>query len=715
MAVTYKLSWTLLLGGSLVLAATLLPETSYAQKMSRASESFLLDMKTVAGTSKIGRELFEADPNKRKWGDYCTGSQNHARAGNFRMAVQEAAKALYLAQKESSSYGAAHVYAYNDIAMAYSYAGDTETASIYATRTLEAARKGYEQWAHDTVLLIRANAHRIVALNLSQNGQHAQAIKELERGIDVLPRFAARYAHSELHLSMSNIQLRAGQLDDAKSSAQKVMKESEAWFRLSALRALGEITLAEKNTAQAKSYLEQALTIATEIKAIQPLAYTHLALARTARMEGKSEVAQEHLSKSLSAIEGIRQSFSSSEMRSALYGNLQNVFDEAVDFFFEQKEYAKAFAASESARARAMLDLQRKVDQNTTRVLPLGLAQIQAKLSANEAMLVYHQLPSSLLVWTVTRNNLSAQRLALTAQDTQAQVQAMRRAIEAEGSQAMTLGQALYQKLMPDMTALAKFDIAFVPHKSLHLLPFQALHDGKEWLIQKHAIGTALSASLYTKGAGLGAGNQLIALGNPELGKVEWALPGAESEVKAIAPLYSRANVVVQKEASKQYFVEQSQAGADILHVAAHAMMDELDPMHAVIKLAIGVPIGADKDKPWSSDLEARELGALKLQNVKLITLSACNSGVGKVAQGDEFMGFKRAIFSAGASSALVSLWPVDDESTKELMVTFHQRWSKDKDNKRTAMQAAQLKVLGDPKFAHPYFWAPFTLVGDPS
>ncbi len=73
---------------------------------------------------------------------------------------------------------------------------------------------------------------------------------------------------------------------------------------------------------------------------------------------------------------------------------------------------------------------------------------------------------------------------------------------------------------------------------------------------------------------------------------------------------------------------------------------------------------------------------------------------------------FKRSVLSTGALAALFSLWPVDDKSAQLLMTEFYQRWAAQ--SKALAMQAAQVKVLRTPKFSTPFFWAPFTLVGDP-
>ena len=95
------------------------------------------------------------------------------------------------------------------------------------------------------------------------------------------------------------------------------------------------------------------------------------------------------------------------------------------------------------------------------------------------------------------------------------------------------------------------------------------------------------------------------------------------------------------------------------------------------------------------------------------MTHSACESGLGKVSWGDEIWGFTRSFLSAGAPALLVSLWSVADESTERLMTRFYQHLGGQLDARKFALRLAQLDVMREPKFSHPFFWAPFDLVGN--
>ena len=198
------------------------------------------------------------------------------------------------------------------------------------------------------------------------------------------------------------------------------------------------------------------------------------------------------------------------------------------------------------------------------------------------------------------------------------------------------------------------------------------------------------------------ANADLVAFGNPEVAP-KYALPGAEAEVKALAADYPDAKVYLRNKATKKQF-EESSDQAHMIHVAAHAQADTIDPLYSRILMA--------SSDGKLSFLEAHEVLGLKLNGVSLVTLSACESGLGRVANGDEVLGFTRSFLSAGASSMVVSLWPVSDDATKLLMSTLYGALAHGTDL-QMAMQKAQLAVLHQPGMQHPFFWAPFNAIGD--
>src|SRR5581483_6103699 len=134
---------------------------------------------------------------------------------------------------------------------------------------------------------------------------------------------------------------------------------------------------------------------------------------------------------------------------------------------------------------------------------------------------------------------------------------------------------------------------------------------------------------------------------------------------------------------------------ANILHLACHGQFRPDNPLFSSLQLADG----------W---LTVRDAYALDLQ-CGLVTLSACETGVSAVAPGDELIGLARGFFSAGAPALLVSLWTVDDAATATLMQRFYARLCAG-ERPAAALRRAQCELLREQP--HPFFWAPFILIG---
>jgi CHAT domain-containing protein len=140
----------------------------------------------------------------------------------------------------------------------------------------------------------------------------------------------------------------------------------------------------------------------------------------------------------------------------------------------------------------------------------------------------------------------------------------------------------------------------------------------------------------------------------------------------------------------------------DIIHIASHAEFDSKKPLQSCLRLA-----ASEKE---DGRLTTKEVFNINL-DAYLVTLSGCETALGKITNGDEVTGLSRAFIYAGTPSLLGTLWRVHDESTKMLMEKFYlnlQRMDKFK-----ALQQAQLDMLNDPVYGKPFFWAPFQITGD--
>ncbi len=186
------------------------------------------------------------------------------------------------------------------------------------------------------------------------------------------------------------------------------------------------------------------------------------------------------------------------------------------------------------------------------------------------------------------------------------------------------------------------------------------------------------------------------------------ALPGTQKEANLLRALYPDAALYTGKRAQERAFKQQA-GKYRYLHLASHAFFNDAAPLLSAIFLAAPPASGPGSNE--DGFLTARELFDLKL-NADLVTLSACQTGRGEMHSGEGVVGLTWAINVAGCPTQIVSQWSVDDAATATLMTRFY-RQLKAGQSKGDALQTAAKTVRSAPKRGHPYYWAPFVLLGD--
>jgi CHAT domain-containing protein len=235
-----------------------------------------------------------------------------------------------------------------------------------------------------------------------------------------------------------------------------------------------------------------------------------------------------------------------------------------------------------------------------------------------------------------------------------------------------------------------------VPHGPLHYVPFHALHDGDRYLLQRHEVSYLPGASFlrYCREAQPG-GRGVLSVGCSGQGR----LPFTVQEAQRVADLW-QGKLLLEEAATRAAVAEQAPE-ARVLHLAAHGDFRADNPLFSGLSLADG----------WLTTLDIfnLQLGA------SLVCLSACQTGRSVVAGGDELLGLMRAFLYAGTPSLVLSFWAVEDRSTARLMETFYGCLAEGQ-SKGAALMVAQREYVegaADGEAVHPYFWAPFFLVGD--
>jgi len=243
------------------------------------------------------------------------------------------------------------------------------------------------------------------------------------------------------------------------------------------------------------------------------------------------------------------------------------------------------------------------------------------------------------------------------------------------------------------------------PDDVLHYVPFQLLHDGKQFLAERFAIVNYPSASVMklmhqlVKPKPL---NKYLAMAYSD-----GSIPNAELEVQTIRNVIGGATTTLIGKAATKDTLEKISAKFDVIHIAAHGVPALRDPLLSALQLA--------PTKTSDGKLMVHEMFDLRLDN-SLVVLSGCETGVEKAYQpgispGGEVIGQVRALIFAGASSVVSTLWKVDDKASSEFMRHFYENFKKAQ-NVTVALRKAQQAMIANPSYRHPYYWAAYVVTG---
>jgi CHAT domain-containing protein/tetratricopeptide (TPR) repeat protein len=250
----------------------------------------------------------------------------------------------------------------------------------------------------------------------------------------------------------------------------------------------------------------------------------------------------------------------------------------------------------------------------------------------------------------------------------------------------------LYVELIsPIRESLRGKHLVIVPHEVLHTVPFHALFDDTCYLIDSFTLSYAPSASIFVQCQKRRPNQTGISL---VMGMPTEHMPAIEDEIKSVARLIPNPKLFSGPEASEMALRENA-PDSRFIHIATHGFFRQDQPMFSGVRLG-------------DTFLTLYDLYNLKL-SASHVTLSGCSTGVSTITSGDEVMGLTRGLLFAGARSLLLTLWEVNDSSTTEFMKYFYTSIIENQ-NPALAIQRAMQELKK--RYPHPYYWAPFSLVG---
>jgi CHAT domain-containing protein len=652
-------------------------------------------------------------------------------------------------------------------------AGAYQELNLYA-EALASYREAHALLSNVGMAHDRARASWGMGSALSARWEFEEAERALTEAADLFAAADNAPLLSGVMLEQAALQEARGDHGVAVSTAGRALDLVSAgdW---PAQRVYAHLRLADLLPDEAETHLLEAQRLAERL-ALPHLRYRlYERLGRLRRLQHRDEEARGLLEAAVDDIERLRGTVAHETLRASFLRDKTAAYEELLKLYLARgtrEDSRRAFAVAERAKSRALADLLTGVTRDPAQIaddalqarirdlqselnvaytqmlggteepgMPLpdlrGRAtELEAEISrlqlrtavapdpfsppapsdsledlpSDVTLLAYHGVGDEIAAFISTRDGVEAVRnigspASLTRLAQQLDVQwdrlstgrefARRHMALLERSTRQVLN-SLYEKLVRPLEphlneAGTPRRLVIVPHGLLHSVPFHALFDGESYLLERFEISYAPSAKVYSLcqtriPRGL---KNVLALSVPDP-----SIPAVTEEARAVAGYFPEVEVLDDRRATVAALRAKA-PGCDALHLACHGMFRTDNPMFSSLKLHDG----------W---LTAADVLHLDLSGA-LVTLSACESARNEVFAGDELIGLTRAFLGAGATTLVASLWLVQDETTPELMESWYEHLSTGV-GRAAALREAQLALKEE--YPHPYYWAPFVLIG---
>ena len=452
-------------------------------------------------------------------------------------------------------------------------------------------------------------------------------------------------------------------------------------------------------------------------------------------------LAKRELATSLKLAEGYRDKILEETIRESFFDAEQNLYDVAIDFEYSRaNDPQEAYQLSESSHARSLLDLihsdsevlnkSRKPEVIPGSVSsPLSSAEIRRQMPEQTEILQYGVLESKLLIWVVSKERISPVAREISQKELTDKVLGylnLASSRSASNSQELqSRAKDLFDILIKPVESLLdpSKQICVVPDKVLCYLPFAALVSSSSgrYLIEDYRLIVSPSSTVFIVSSQIAREKKemkeeerLLSVGNPKFDRKAFPsfsdLPSATEEATEVAAYYKSPKVLTGAQARIDVVTSEMER-SDVIHLALHAALDERFPLRSKMLLAKDPNVaGTDVE----SVLYAYEIYGLKLARTRLAVLSACETGAEHYYGGEGMISMARPFLAARVPIVVASLWPLDSDSTRELMVNFQKGRKLGGMSTVDALRNAQITMLHSRNdvYWHPYYWAPFIVIG---
>jgi CHAT domain-containing protein len=579
----------------------------------------------------------------------------------------------------------------------------------------------YQQAAEttpSTLARLEARINQLSLLLAEKNLQEAETLfKKIES--DLANLAASRPAiYARVNLAQTIIDAQFKLENSARILATAVQKARELKDTRAESYALGTLAhLYERNqqVGESLNLTRQALTIALEINAVDIAYQWQWQLGRLLKAQGNIEEAIAAETEAYKNIQSIRSDLIAinPEVQFSFKESVEPLYRDLVSLLLRSSEPEKIpqenlKQAREVIESLQLGEIENFLKESCLDAQPKQIDQIDRTAAAIYPIILPDRLA---VILSIPDKPLSYYETKLSQQEIESTLEQLLQSLNPAFSNQLRLGfsQQVYDWLIrPGETELNNNNIktlVFVPEGLLRNIPMSALYDGQQYLVQKYSIALAPSLQLLEPRALETEKLRAITAGVSQASQGFAPLPGVETELTEISQAVPSAQLLNQQFTSENFQKEISETTFPVIHLATHGQFSS-NPEETFVLT-------------WDSQVKVRDFEELlrsrartRTNPIELLVLSACET-----AEGDNraALGLAGMAVRSGARSTIATLWSVKDESTALLMTEFYQKLVQPtaKITKAEALRQAQTDLLNSPEYKHPFYWAPFILVGN--
>lgn len=600
-----------------------------------------------------------------------------------------------------------------------------------ATRELEHSARLYRAEKNLTGAAYVKLIETKLALSVGHAKKAQGLIRDAERMLvksgDMRYALLSGYLNGEVLSALGRYEMAEHVLLKVYSQA---MKQENPFIAQAAQTSLGTIALRQSDLKASEKYFRNSIDLIESLR--DPLPAEEFRMSFFAdKLSPYQELAKIYLSRSevdkaLALVESSRSRTLSetavsgslktkrSGASAALYREMADLREE-INWFYNRvqrgsQEESKPLLAEAKKREKKITELARRIDNtdgsNRRTKKHFDLRLLQKKLGADRVLIEYVEFDEQIGVFIVSRESIdffpdlaNSTEIAELVENMRFQFETMRAGGEVLAGFLDELRkrsdlylQKLYEKLLGKIEHLIDGrHLVVAPFGKLHCVPFHALFDGERYVIEKGEVSYSPSAAVLQHCLCRSVGKFRNAF---LLGFADEKIPHVEREIKDLQKIFAD-NLTLSGEQANKANLKRGIADYDVVHFACHGQFRGDNPMFSSLILADG-------------PLNAKDIAELRLRP-GLVTLSACETGLNAVADGDELLGLTRGFLSAGAVSFVTTLWTVNDKAARKLTTEFY-KYLKNGHSAAESLRKAQRSFID--RREPPYLWSPFFLTG---